>query len=404
MANNRRQFIKDTTLAAAGTLLVPSFLSSLSSCRNTNDFKQSGKKLVVIQLAGGVDGLSLAVPYRNDLYYQLRPRTAYKEKDLLLYNEEIGFHSALSCFQSLIESGHLSILNNVGYPNPDHSHFRSTDIWHTASDSNQYLTSGWMGRYLDANCHQNCKNIDVVEIGEMVSQIIKGQLRQGFSLLSPKELYHSFPKILKSNKFLNCLPKFQEDGNQSFLYKTMMESKNSAEYLYSLTKYKKNRHNYPNAKFGKDLKTVADLIVGGAETSIYYLNHGGFDTHAQQMGALYWPLHEFNLGIESFTKDLKGNGQLDNTLILCFYEFGRRVTENESGGTDHGAANSVYLIGGGLKRQGILNELPDLNNLQHGDLKHTIDFRQVYATILKNWLNVNPIPIIKNEFQLLDFV
>lgn len=405
MNQSRRKFISEAAFATVGTSLAPIFLHNLTGCKEPNLLPNStDRRLVIIQLAGGMDGLSVVVPYQNDIYYNARPKTSFKANKIIVYNDDIGFHPTLTAFESLVHEGHLGILNSVGYPNPDRSHFRSTDIWHTASNADEYLTTGWLGRYLDATCKPDMLNIDVVEIDRTVNRIIQGSRMQGFSMHDIQELMTSTPKSLKDNLISNKTIPNTDNENLHFLYKKAVESKNSADYLMALAKLSKQRRKYPKSQIGHDLNTTADLIVGGLETKVYYLSHGNFDTHAGQKSSIHWPLHEFNEALKAFVDDLQYHGQFENTLIVCFSEFGRRLAENKSAGTDHGAANQLFLIGGSLKQKGIINELPDLSDLENGDLKYKIDFREVYATLLTNWLKVDPTNILPGNFKSLGFV
>lgn len=397
--STRRKFLKQSALATAGTMLLPSFLKSLEA----NPLLPPGEKiLVVIQLSGGNDGLNTIIPYTNDLYYKLRPQLAVPVGNVLRASDALGFHPVLAKLKDLYDKGYIGVINNVGYPNPDRSHFRSMDIWHTASDSNEYLTTGWIGRYLDATC-KNCSMAhQAVEIDDMLSQALKGENIKGMAVMHPKKLYtilhnHYFQKISKGAQD-------HVDPSLNYLYKTLAESTSSIDYLYSKSKIYSSTTTYPDNKFAGQLKTVAELINSGSETKVYYTSLSGFDTHVRQQ-----PQHERLLSIyaesvHAFVSDLEKNNRFQNVLIMTFSEFGRRVTQNASGGTDHGTANNLFIIGKNLKRKGFINDAPDLNRLDQGDLIYSVDFRSIYATVLDTWLEASSAAVLNRQFNTLDFL
>ena len=196
----------------------------------------------------------------------------------------------------------------------------------------------------------------------------------------------------------------QENENVAYLYKVLTETQNSADYLYQKTKHGKSHGQYPNTPFGKKLKTMAELVTADTDTKIYYISLSGFDTHAYQIGKHPKLLKQYADGVEALIKDLKSNSLFDDTLIMTFSEFGRRVKQNASKGTDHGTANNLFLMSGSLKKKGLLNEGPDLSNLDKGDLIYKVDFRSVYATILDNWLNTSHAGVLGKQFNKLHFV
>jgi len=188
------------------------------------------------------------------------------------------------------------------------------------------------------------------------------------------------------------------------LYKTLAETTSSADYLRQKSNIYKSQAAYPNNEFAKDLKTIAELIISGSETSVYYTSLGGFDTHVNQQGQQANHLGELSDGLQAFVNDLKTNNRLDEVIILAFSEFGRRVAQNASNGTDHGTANNVFIISSQLKKAGVFNETPNLDSLDQGDLIHQIDFRQVYATVLNKWLDADDEKILGKKFEQLNFV
>lgn len=392
---DRRKFIKNSALASS-LFFVPSFVKAFESVTT----KELGyKRLVIVQLAGGNDGLNTIIPYNNDIYYNARPRLAIT-KDIIKLNDDLGFHPSLASLRSLFDNGELSIINNVGYPNPVRSHFRSMDIWQTASDADEYLQSGWLGRYLDKHGH---KPYNAIEIDKQLSLAMKGEHFNGMATNDYKMLY----KTAKDPFFKSVLNHYEDahlsEHNLGYLYQTMIEAKSSAKYIYENTKVKLSQEEYPQNKLAKQLKNVAQFINSGLETKVFYTSLGGFDTHANQQNKQSRLLKQYAESVSAFVKDLKRNGTFKDTLILTFSEFGRRVKQNAANGTDHGAANNVFVIGEGLKKAGFYNSLARLNDLDtNGDLKFEVDFRSVYATILSQWMNVPTEGIIRSYPKTLD--
>ncbi|MEM8526382.1 MAG: DUF1501 domain-containing protein [Bacteroidota bacterium] len=392
----RRNFLKNTAFGSS-TLLVPNFLQSYSPERLYNS--RSEKILVVIQLSGGNDGLNTIIPYRNDVYYKKRPTLAIGKDEVLKVEEELGFNPSLAALQPLYENGEMTVINSVGYPNPDRSHFRSMDIWHTGSGSEDYWATGWLGRYLDSNCMNCLSPHHMLELDESLSLAMKGEQRSGFAA----ENINQLQRITK-NRFLKAAAKHEhhhEEENIAYLYKTMIETQQSANYLYEKSKVHKSTVDYPQDAFGKDLKQIAELITADTDTRIYYVSLSGFDTHAFQKNPQNRSLKGYADGVAAFINDLKSNDLFNDVTILTFSEFGRRVKQNASGGTDHGTANNVFVMSGNLKNAGFYNAAPDLTDLENGDLKFEIDFRRVYSSLLEDWLNADASQVLNGRFDKL---
>jgi len=403
MSQNRRDFIKNSLLASAGTLLVPQFLQAMHHQSSTG-FK--GKRLVIIQLSGGNDGLNTVIPYENDLYYNARPILGIPKNEVITLDHELGLNPSLMPLRELYDQGLLTILNGVGYPNPNRSHFRSMDIWQTGSAADEYLKTGWIGRYLDAACHDCQKPYHAIEADDTLSLALKGNALKGIAVKNPRMLYRSTRggHLDALNQYAKQHNLHEQENDVGYLYKTLMETQSSAEYIWEQSKIYKTSVDYPQNGFAKNLKMIAELIGSGIETQVFYASMSGFDTHANQKGAQGNLLKQWAESLKAFTRDLKQSGALKDTLIVTFSEFGRRVKENASRGTDHGTANSVFVVGEGLKKQGIYNSLPSLNDLDNGDLKYNLDFRRLYATILRNWLKTNDKAILGESFDLLNLV
>ena len=392
MQIKRKEFIQIGSLATA-SLLVPKFLKAFES----KSMVLPGNKVVVIlQLSGGNDGLNTVIPFRNDLYYKARPKLGIAKDKVLALTDEVGLNPALKGLKELYDDGSLSILNNVGYPNPDRSHFRSMDIWHTASDSNEYWTNGWMGRYLDSQCKGCDKPTQAIEIDDVLSLALKGEQVKGIAVKDPRRLYGT-----ANEKFFRDIMKnhVDEAGEQpaDYLYKTMAETLSSADYIFKQSRMHPTNAVYPTTNLGSSLKTIASLIYSEINTKVYYVSLGSFDTHINQEGQQNRLFTEMNDAIKAFVKDLKEQHRFDDVLLFSFSEFGRRVEQNASNGTDHGTANNMFMISGGLKQKGILNPMPDLSDLNEGD-------KNVYATILNKWLKADDKSILMKQYEYLNFI
>ena len=398
MIIKRKEFIQVGSLATA-SLMLPKFLKAFEA---QNMVPAGNKVVVILQLSGGNDGLNTVIPIRNDIYYKARPKLGIEKIKALSLTDEVGLHPALSGFKELYDDGSLGIMNGVGYPNPDRSHFRSMDIWHTASQSSEYLTTGWVGRYLDAQCSGCDKPTQAIEIDDVLSLAMKGEHIKGIAVKDPGRLYGTsnekfFRDVLKNHK--------GEGGEQpvDYLYKTMAETLSSADYIFKQSRLHPSSAEYPKTDLGNSLKTIASLIYSDINTKVYYVSLGSFDTHISQDGQQQRLFTEMNGAVDAFVKDLKANNRFNDVMLFTFSEFGRRVEQNASGGTDHGTANNMFLISGGLKQKGLINPLPDLSDLQEGDLKYKVDFKNVYATVLKNWLNADDAAILGKKYDHLSF-
>ncbi|HVT86680.1 MAG TPA: DUF1501 domain-containing protein, partial [Chitinophagaceae bacterium] len=332
-----------------------------------------------------------------------RPKLGIEKSKALLLNDEVGLHPALTGFRDLFDDGSLGIMNAVGYPNPDRSHFRSMDIWQTATDSNQYLTTGWIGRYLDAQCQGCDKPTQAIEIDDVLSLAMKGEHIKGIALKDPKRLYGTSNEKFFRDVLKNHAATTNEEP-VDYLYKTMAETLSSADYIFKQSQMHPTSADYPKTELGNSLKTIASLIYSDINTKVYYVSLGSFDTHVNQEAQQQRLFTEMNDAVEAFVKDLKSNNRFNDVMLFTFSEFGRRVEQNASGGTDHGTANSMFLISGGLNKKGLLNELPSLSDLDEGDLKYKVDFKDVYATMLNKWLGADDTAILNKKHSYLDFI
>jgi len=395
----RKQFIQLGSLATT-SLFLPKFMKAFEAPKMV---PPGNKVMVVLQLSGGNDGLNTVIPVRNDLYYSARPKLGIPKQNALLLTDEVGLNPALAAFKDLYDDGSLGIMNGVGYPNPDRSHFRSMDIWQSASSSNEYINNGWLGRYLDAQCGGCDKPVQALEIDDVLSLSLKGEKMNGIAMRDPRRLYNtSHEKYFKDMLEQHT----QEQGEQSvdYLYKTMAETLSSADYIFEQSKLRPTAATYPTTGLGQSLKTIASLVFSDITTKVYYVSLGSFDTHVNQEGQQKRLFTEMNDAIKAFVADLKTNNRFQDVLLMTFSEFGRRVTQNASGGTDHGTANNMFFVSGALRQKGVLNAMPSLADLQEGDLKHSVDFKDVYATVLHKWLQANDVEILGKKSDYLEFI
>jgi len=416
----RREFIrKGLTMVTVG-MTAPSFLTRTALAMNNPwDVAQVTSKpgipddriLVVVQLGGGNDGLNTLIPIGNDAYYRARPNLAVPQKDIIRLNDGIGLHPNLSGLKNLYDQGAVAIVQGVGYPNPSRSHFKSMEIWHTADPEGRVVRYGWVGRYFDSKCPV-CEQPTVgVNVGPSMPLAMVAETGVGVSLETP-EAFQWMPTMgglgereeQELFRLLNApAPGVNEPGTVDFLRHTAMNAFVSTAQVRGAVAGYKGSVEYANTRFAYSMRLIAQMIAGKLPTKVYYAHMTGFDTHAAQRGAHENLLTQFAEGVASFYKDLEAQGNADRVVVLAFSEFGRRVAENGSGGTDHGTAAPMFLFGKSLKG-GLYGNQPSLTDLTDGDLKHAVDFRSVYATVLDRWLGADPAKILGHSFERMGFI
>ena len=363
-----------TGTASSGAMLLPNFLKAAAN-RSVNN--NTGSSLVFLQLDGGNDGLNTYVPFADPLYQALRPSIGLSADDVINKNKGMGFHPALTGLAAIQQAGDMTILQNVGYPEPVKSHFRSQEIWQTGSTSSEYLRNGWLGRYLDIECN------DVIPTAGMNVDRIDNLALKGSE---PNSI-----TVRNVNRFKTKLDTdFELSGHPSldFARTIAAGTQDGSKEIQKALKKAGAESNYPKNGLAVQLKWIAQLIKGELDSKVYYTSLGGFDTHNNQLGSHNRKLSEVNDAVYAFYNDLKAAGLMDQITLVIFSEFGRRVADNGSG-SDHGTAAPVFIIGGG-NRGRVLGKNPDLANLEDGDLIYDIDFRNVYASLLKNKLSFDP--------------
>jgi uncharacterized protein (DUF1501 family) len=431
--HTRRVFLKRglTVLSAAATM--PAFLQrTVYAINNPADMPltqtaagQGEQILVVIQLSGGNDGLATVVPLDNDDYRRARPQLALTQ-NLLALDKKVALHPDLTSFKDLYDAGQLAVVQGVGYPNPNRSHFRSMEIWHTADPKNP-PKDGWLGRYFDAQCSgidpKTGKAVTLqpdpkaaIHIGTESPLALHGSKFAAISFQRP-ESYQWFagnknvdPKLKAAFNEVNDLSMHGEKtstGNPTldFLERTALDAQLTSDEILAVTTKYKAAVTYPATPLGQQLQMVAQMIAGGLKTRVYYVSLGGFDTHTNEKQSHDRLMQTLSAGVGAFMKDLKSQGNDHRTVVMTFSEFGRRVAENASRGTDHGTAAPMFVFGPSVKG-GVYGDHPSLRpqDLDQGDLKFHTDFRSVYASILKTWLKANDQQILGASFKPLPFL
>jgi uncharacterized protein (DUF1501 family) len=406
----RRAFLRRGLALAAIAPTVPNFLDRtmlaladpFDAPRTQRPTGKDSRILVVLQLSGGNDGLNTVIPFADDAYHRARPVIRLDAKSVIRLTDSIALHPSLTGFKKLYDDGLMSIIQGVGYPNPNRSHFRSMDIWQSAKPDTEVITTGWLGRYFDNTCKGDDPHVGV-SLSERLPLAMQGQRVHPLSFEKPetyryigrdREHYLALNQTTQSAQGAAITPATQLD----FLRRTAMNAQLSSDDILHMTRAHAPASAYPLGEFGAGLRTIAAMINGGLPTRVYYASLGSFDTHAAQRGTHDRLLQTLADAVAAFWADLAAQGNDDRVLVMTFSEFGRRVEQNASAGTDHGAAAPMFLFGRGVK-PGIANAHPSLTDLDKGDLKHSIDFRSVYTAILEQWLTTPAAPIIGKGFD-----
>lgn len=351
-----------------------------------------GKRLIVVQLSGGNDWLNTIVPFENDEYYKARPNIGQAKNTLIRLSDELGLNPSLSTLQALYDEGEVAVFNGVGYPEPNRSHFRSMDIWHTAADGRTHREEGWLGRYTRLSQLE----FPAIEMGAGLSLAMKANRGKSLAMEDLNGI-----KRVADDKVLRAIaatPHSHSNHTASYLYETALRVCEGADYLAEKLNIGRQTSPYPDNPLATDLSTIATLIKAGAETKIFYTSLVGFDTHARQESQHSRLLNSLGSSLGALRNDLAQANQWKNTLVIVFSEFGRRVAENAGRGTDHGTAGNVILLGGSLREPGIRGEIPSLVKLDQGDLIFHTDFRTIYSGILENWLETSSQNILGGNF------
>jgi uncharacterized protein (DUF1501 family) len=359
--------------------------------------------LVVINLQGGNDGLNTVVPYGMPEYYRYRPTLGIAPGDVLTIDRNVGFNPVMTSLKGLYDAGNVAIVQGAGYPAPDHSHFRSTEIWQTAVPE-RYETTGWVGRYLDGAALPDSNLFNAVALAPVLPEAMIGRRVDvpaigglaGFGLASDKNpsqrgAFASIDRTASvpfSSPYLATVATIEDHAQRG------------SEELPKLIAGYKTAASYPATPLGRSLALAAQIVGSNLGTRVIYVQHGSFDTHAGQKPTQDRLLREFSDGVKAFYDDLAAHGNDKRVLTMTFSEFGRRVAENASRGTDHGEAAPMFLIGGGLKG-GLYGTHPSLEKLDDGDVTFNVDFRSVYATVIEKWFGRPAASVIAGSFPTM---
>lgn len=426
-AFTRRQFMNRSLVLASAATTLPAFLNAsafgmrtaaegMTSIPGVNE----DRVLVVVQLSGGNDGLNTIIPFGEDGYYRARPTIGIRQNQAITLSESmgLGMHPALSGLKNLYDEGLATVIQGVGYPNPNRSHFMSMDIWHTADTDG--TGDGWLGRFLDSQCcgygkgesgtpeDSSATPNPGIAIGREAPLAMIGEQMKPISFETPDlfrwtgedvhpALADPYHRIIAQGPAAGM---HASGSNADFLTRTALDAQVSSDLIRQAVNARPLVE-YPRTQLGRELAMVASMIRAGLKTRVYYTSLGGFDTHAGQGGAQgnhARLLQTFGEAISAFYRDLAMQENAERVLTMTFSEFGRRVGQNASGGTDHGTAAPMFLCGP-MVRPGILGQHPSMRDLDSGDLKYNLDFRTVYAAILEEWLQADSAKILGERFR-----
>lgn len=416
MTFTRRSLLGRSALLVAAGLTAPSFIARTALALNgetagdqvpaTVDPTRRNKILVALQLTGGNDGLNTLIPFADPGYYQFRSSLAIPTSDILPLTDSVGLHPRLTGLKGLYDQGMVAIVQGVGYPNPNRSHFRSMDIWHTARPDIMER-SGWLGRYLDAcQCGQN-QLLPAVSVGDQLNSMFYADTTLvpavasigAFSLQTDSGDRNS--RQLQIQTLRNI---YNQAGNwpahEAIMRQTALKALDGADQLRQATSAYHSQVEYPqNNALAAQLQMVAQIIAGNVGARLFSVQLSGFDTHAAQFDQQANLLGELGDALPAFVQDLAGMGKLDDVTLMTFSEFGRRVAQNGSNGTDHGTAEPMFVIGSNVT-PGLHASYPSLQDLDdNGDLRFGTDFRNVYAAILHDHLGLDPAPVLAGVYD-----
>jgi uncharacterized protein (DUF1501 family) len=441
-AFTRREFLGSSLSLASASLAVPAFLqNSAFAMHNALGELSSApgvpedRILVVVQLGGGNDGLNTVVPFGMSQYYRARPAIGITERDALKLSgsDGIGLNPSMTAMREMFDEGQCAIVQGVGYPNPNRSHFKSMDIWHTADTT--ATGDGWLGRYFDAECcgfgkgesgskektakgkagkkaqeveiqtRANTVNSPGIAIGRTAPLSMQGRMIKPISFeqadlfrWAGQDIHDSlvdpYKKIAQREI---AASEARPESSAEFLLRTSLDAQVSSDMIRRAVATRPET-TFPGTDIGRQLSMVSSMIRAGLKTRVYYVTHGSFDTHSEQLNRHANLLRDFAAAVKAFHDEMKAQGQAGRVMTMAFSEFGRRVGQNASRGTDHGTAAPMFLFGD-MIRPGVHGEHPSLTDLDDGDLKYTIDFRSVYASILDDWMKADSKAVLEGTFR-----
>ncbi|HEU5228779.1 MAG TPA: DUF1501 domain-containing protein [Ktedonobacteraceae bacterium] len=417
MKLSRRAMIKDGMLVVSAGMMMPTIFSrsvasakamALDGARTSQ--AASDHTLIVVQMAGGNDGLSTVVPYTDSLYRQMRPTLAVPENTVLQLDGRLGLHPNLAPLKKIWDEGHLAVIEGVGYPNPSLSHFQAMDIWQTL-DLNGNGSDGWLGKLVAGWVDNDGHPFKTLDVGVQTAQALASISAQVPTLTStqsyrlapdPLDLDGGNARLQALMKLYNTYPK--SSPYAALLDTTALSAQEGGRQLREADAAYHPAVAYPTGPFAAGLKVLAEAIVQGLGLRVGYVTLGGFDTHANQQTTHNTLMKTLAEGLSAFYTDLVMHQKADNVVVMTWSEFGRRVEENGSQGTDHGTAAPMFVMGNPVNK-GIFGEPPGLGDLDHtGNLKYTTDFRSVYATVLDRWMGASSKDILGGNFGGQNFL
>jgi len=400
---SRRKFIAQSTSLVSTAAFVPTMLCRAAQAAPAS---RDASVLVVIQLDGGNDGLNTVVPYADDAYARARPKLHIPAKDVHKLSDSVGLHPRMRAAKELFDDGLLSIVQGVGYPNPDRSHFRSMRIWQTASfDDTAHNSYGWLGRAFDGNAApENAGEVSVVYVGEDQVPVALWGRRSAAIALSRIDDLTLTKKVANTASNAEVQRADPDQSLQQFVTKQVVSAYAAADAIEQQGLVSDSGDpSYPDTPLAARLRLVSQLLKGGSRARVFYTVQGGYDTHAAQTYTHGQLLADFSQTLKAFLDDLRVSDLSERVAVLAFSEFGRRVEENGSQGTDHGTAGPVFLAGKRVKG-GLIGQASDLSHLDAGDLPMGVDFRQIYATLLDQWLGIRSADVLGESFQRLSLL
>jgi len=403
---NRREFLRSTAAGISFVSLsggVPCLLTRASAASAKADLNDH--VLLVVELAGGNDGLNTLVPFEDPLYYKNRPTLAMAKEQLVKLSDQAGLHPQLAPLGELFREGKLAVVQGVGYPEPDRSHFRSQEIWHTASTEKRAPAAGWLGRLLDATTPVDGEGLTGLTMTPSLPQALRAE-RVVVPVVSQLESLSctgddASPKARLLRKLGTA--DGASEGPVPFIRQQARAVYRAAERLKEAAAKNESNAKYPETALAHQLRQAAQIVAADLGVRVLYALHDGYDTHAGQAGTHPELLGELANSLAAFQRDLAARDVSHKVVVLVFSEFGRRVDENASQGTDHGAASCLFVVGAPVAG-GLFGEYPSLEQLGDGDLIFNTDFRSVYATLLADWLGAPAKEVLGGEFPGLDLI
>ncbi len=408
----RREFLtRGLGIVGVGATLPNFLVQTALAGPNANPGE---KVLVVIQFSGGHDSISAMVPFASDDYANARRTTRIQPNEVIRINDEVGLHPNLKGFKELLDQQAFAGVVGVGYPNPNRSHFTAMDNFHRGNNTNLPATSttnGWLGRYVDQTYPTSRDPVLSLAIGsDKAPRAIQGRVHPGLSLSRPEAFRYLGDRAGQQlgEKYRRFNQAAQEGGANSalsFIGRTAVDANAASDSILRMAGQRRSGATYPTTALATSLQTVASLIAGGLSTRVYYVFQGGYDTHAGQRQRHNQLMTELNDAVVAFQRDLAQQNNANRVLTISFSEFGRTFRENNSQGTDHGTSGGMFLFGSALKA-GLYGRMPGLaeaDRLEFGkEMRHTTDFRSVYATVLEKWLRIPSAPVLGQQWPLID--